>query len=310
MRRFMIDTDTASDDAIAILMALRHPDVVVEAITVVAGNVPVSQGVQNALYAVELAAGDTPVYAGCARPLLRDLDTAQDVHGEDGMGDCGLPVSGRRAAPGRAVDVLVDTILGSPGEITLVAIGPLTNLAAAMIRAPEVADALSRCVIMGGTGMGGPGNASPLAEYNLWADPEAARVVVRSGVDLEIVGWDVSIASAAVTPQRAAQIRAVDSPLSEFTMKVQSRVAELVADHPILDGPDLPDPITMAYAIDPSVATTAMVAVDVVTCGGPARGALEIDRLGFERRRPNAIVVTHYPADHFFAMLTDLLARL
>lgn len=306
----MIDTDTASDDAIAILMALRHPDVVVEAITVVAGNVPVSQGVQNALYAVELAAVDTPVYAGCARPLLRDLDTAQDVHGEDGMGDCGLPVSGRRAAPGRAVDVLVDTILGSPGEITLVAIGPLTNLAAAMIRAPEVADALSRCVIMGGTGMGGPGNASPLAEYNLWADPEAARVVVRSGVDLEIVGWDVSIASAAVTPQRAAQIRAVDSPLSEFTMKVQSRVAELVADHPILAGPDLPDPITMAYAIDPSVATTAMVAVDVVTCGGPARGALEIDRLGFERRRPNAIVVTHYPADHFFAMLTDLLARL
>ena len=142
MRRFLIDTDTASDDAVAIVMALRHPDVHVEALTLVAGNVGLDQAVQNALYTVELCGASTPVYRGLAKPIMRTLETAQNIHGEDGMGDCGLPLHGRTPAAGRAVDVLVDTILDSPGEITLVCLGPLSNIAAALLRAPEIATAV------------------------------------------------------------------------------------------------------------------------------------------------------------------------
>ncbi len=119
MRRFLIDTDTASDDAVALVMALRHPDVRVEAITVVAGNVPLDQGVQNALYTVELCGGGVPVYRGAGMPLSRPLETAQFVHGHDGMGDIGLPLSGRTPTDGDAVDVLVETINRYAGEITL-----------------------------------------------------------------------------------------------------------------------------------------------------------------------------------------------
>ena len=132
MRHFIIDSDTGSDDAVALVMAMRHPGVEIEAITIVAGNVPVDQGVQNALYTVELCEQSIPVYRGLSAPLSRPLETAHYVHGEDGMGDIGLPLSGRQAADGNAIDVLIDTIHRFAGEITLVTLGPLipTSLAA------------------------------------------------------------------------------------------------------------------------------------------------------------------------------------
>ena len=210
MRRFLIDTDTASDDAVAIVMALRDPDVQVEALTVVAGNVGLDQAVQNALYTVELCGESTPVYRGLDKPIMRTLETAQNIHGEDGRGDCGLPLHGRTPAEGRGVDVLVDTILASPGEITLVCLGPLSNIAAALLRAPEIADAVERVVIMGGTGVNGPGNISAMAEFNFWADAEAANIVTASGMPLEFVGWDISIGSAIVTAERHEAMKALD----------------------------------------------------------------------------------------------------
>src|SRR5262249_19805733 len=146
-----IDTDTASDDAVALLMALRHPDVDVRAITVVAGNVPVEQGVQNALYTVELAGADVPVHAGAARPRIRELHTGQAVHGQDGMGDIGLDLRGRPPGDGEAAGVLVEQILARPGEVALVTLGPLTNVARAFELAPEAAAQLSSLVVMGGT---------------------------------------------------------------------------------------------------------------------------------------------------------------
>ncbi|HCH79993.1 MAG TPA: nucleoside hydrolase, partial [Acidimicrobiaceae bacterium] len=209
MRRFLIDTDTASDDAVAIVMALQHPDVHVEALTVVAGNVGLDQAVQNALYTVELCGKETPVYAGRAQPIMRTLETAQSIHGHDGMGDCGLPLHGRTPTAGRGVDVIVDTILGSPGEVTLVCLGPLSNIAAAFLRAPEITEAVERVVIMGGTGVHGPGNVSAMAEFNFWADPEAAAIVTASGMPLEFVGWDISITSAIVTQERPDAMLAI-----------------------------------------------------------------------------------------------------
>src|ERR1700730_13454367 len=139
MRRFLIDTDTASDDAVALVMALRSPDVKVETITVVAGNVPIEQGIQNALYTVELCQKQVPVYRGAAAPILRPLETAQDIHGTDGMGDIGLPLFGRKPAPGHAVDVIRNIVNRYPGEVTLVALAPLTNIALALLLEPDLA---------------------------------------------------------------------------------------------------------------------------------------------------------------------------
>ena len=302
MRRFLIDTDTASDDAVALVMALSRPDVNVEAITVVSGNVGLDQAVQNALYTVELCGADVPVYAGASKPMMRPLETAEYVHGKDGMGDAGYPLSGRVPAEGRGADVIVETILGAPGEITLVALGPLTNVAIAVLLAPEIASAVDRVVVMGGTGVNGPGNVSAMAEYNFWADPEAAAVVTRAGFPIEFVGWDISIASAVVDAARHEAMKAIGTPLSKFAVDIAQVVRRFAMGNG-LEGDDLPDPIAMAHAIDPSVATTKRLHVDVMVGDGPQRGVMEVDQLGFGGGEPNVEIVTHYPSDHFFSLL-------
>ncbi len=308
MRKFLIDTDTASDDAVAMCMALRHPDIEVVGFTVVAGNVPLEQAVQNALYTVELCGADTPVYAGAHAPILRDLGTAQDVHGEDGFGDIGLDLRGREPANGWAPEVIVDTIRANPGQVTLVALGPLTNLAAALLWAPDIATLVERVVIMGGTGEHGPGNISPTAEFNFWVDPEAVRVVLRSGMPLELVGWDISIASAVVTEERRSQIRALDSAIAHFSLDIQATLASYAWEETRLAGPDFPDPIAMAHAIDPSPATSEQLGVDIAIGPEPMRGTMIVDHYGFAQMPKNATVVTHYPEDRFFELLFQLLA--
>ena len=307
MRKFLIDTDTASDDAVAMCMALRHPDIDVVGFTVVAGNVPLDQAVQNALYTVELCGADTPVYSGADRPMLRDLGTAQDVHGEDGMGDIGLPLSGRTPADGWGPQVIIDTIRAHPGEITLVPIGPLTNVAIALLMAPDIAEKVERVVIMGGTGETGPGNVSPTAEFNFWVDPEAVRVVLRSGMPLELVGWDVSIANAVVTEKRQAELREL-GPLGNFAIDIQATLHQYAWEMTRLAGPDFPDPIAMAHAIDPAPATMVHLGVDIATGPDPMRGTLIVDHYGFSQLEKNANVVAHYPEDKFFQMLYQLLS--
>ncbi len=306
MRKFLIDTDTASDDAVAMCMALKHPDVDVVGFTVVAGNVPLDQAVQNALYTVELCGADTPVYVGADRPMLRDLGTAQDVHGEDGMGDIGLPLTGRTPAEGWAPQVIIDTIRANPGEITLVPIGPLTNVAIALLMAPDIAEKVERVVVMGGTGETGPGNISPTAEFNFWVDPEAVRVVLRSGMPLEFVGWDVSIKSAVVTNERQEHLRTL-GPLGNFAIDIQATLQGYAWEETRLAGPDFPDPIAMAHAIDPAPATTEHLGVDIAIGSEPMRGTIIVDHYGFAQIPKNVHVVAHYPEAHFFSMLYDLL---
>ena len=239
--------------------------------------------------------------------MARDLQTAQEVHGVDGMGDIGLPLSGRTPADGWAPQVIVDTIRQHPGEITLVAIGPLTNLAIALLWAPDIAEKVERVVIMGGTGEHGPGNITPTAEFNFWVDPEAVRVVLRSGMPLELVGWDISITSAVVTEERRAEIRALDTPQAHFSIDIQATLAQYAWEETRLKGPDFPDPIAMAHAIDPAPATSEFLAVDIAIGPDPMRGTMIVDHYGFAQGTPNATVVTHYPEDRFFETLYDLL---
>jgi len=303
MQRMIIDTDTASDDAVALVMALRSRSVFVEAITVVAGNVPLDKAVQNALYTVELCGASTPVYVGRHAPLLRPLETAQNVHGEDGMGDCGLPLFGRAPHAGHAVDVLVRAVDAAPGEITLVALGPLTNVAMAVLRDPDFVLKVGRCVIMGGAS-DGHGNVTPIAEYNAWADPEAAKIVFESGMPITMVGWDISRKFAVFAPHDVASLRAIDTPLAHFCMDIQAAVDQFALTQTQLAGFDLPDPIAMAVALDPAVSTESLTCAIVVDASdGVGRGQTILDHLGMTGRSRSVEVVLAADRARFVEML-------
>src|SRR4051794_37764322 len=168
-------------------MALRAPDVQVSAITVVAGNVDLEQATRNALYTVELCGANVPVYAGAAKPLVRAYQNATWFHGRDGLGDHNYPAPAQLAKDNHAVDAIIETIEGNPG-LVLVTLGPLTNIALAVSRNPAIVSKVGRCVVMGGAPCC-EGNVTPAAEYNIWVDPEAAGIVMRSGLPVELIGW-------------------------------------------------------------------------------------------------------------------------
>jgi purine nucleosidase len=308
-RHFLIDTDTASDDAVALVMAMQYPDVHIEAITVVAGNVPVDQGVQNALCSVELCQESIPVHRGMPAPLTRPLETAQFVHGNDGMGDIGLPLTGRSPASTDATRVLRETMHEFSGVITLVTLGPLTNIAVALRQDPSIAHAVSECVVMGGTGQG-HGNITPVAEYNFWADPEAARIVFESGMSIRMVGWDISRTYAVFNPADTAALRAIDTPLARFCVDIQKGVQQFALTTTRLQGFDLPDPIAMAIALDPTVATrTHRCFVAIETVSPLCRGQSVVDHLHLMGREPNAEVVMEASREQFLRMLFDAVSR-
>ena len=307
-RPFFIDTDTASDDAVALVMALRHPDVDVVGIGVVAGNVPLDMGIQNALYTRELCGrDDVPVYAGAATPLSIPLETAQNVHGGDGMGDIGLALAGRVPDPGDAVDELIHASHEHAGELTLVTLGPLTNVAHALRRDPTLPSRIARTVTMGAVA-DHIGNITPVAEFNMWADPDAVDVVLRSELDVEFVGWDISRHFAVIEPELAAELRSIGTPIAEFSIDIQCLVAEFCATETKLAGFDLPDPIAMAYAIDASVATEVRrLHLAIETDSELTRGMVVMDLLEFTDHPPNATVVTGADRDRFAAMLRAAL---
>jgi purine nucleosidase len=305
MRHFLIDTDTGSDDAVALLMAMKAPDVRIEAITFVAGNVPADKGLQNALYMVDLCQYKTKVYLGATKPLIRPLFTAQFVHGEDGMGDIGLDLQGRYTQEGNAVDVIIDTVNAFPNEIEIITLGPLTNMALALSKAPEIAQKVKSCIIMGGVGMG-YGNVTPVSEYNIWVDPEAAQIVFQSGMKMTMVGWDISIKYAAFDQQATQALRATEKPLANFVVDIQGAKARFTAETSGTLGFDLPDPITVAVALDRSVATDVRhLYVEVVLGEGLTRGQTIIDHTNILKKAPNMHVVLEASRDKFLKMLYD-----
>jgi len=253
MCRFWIDTDTASDDAVAILMALRWPDVHVEGISVVAGNVPLEQGTNNALYTAELCGSDVAVYQGLARPLLREPHHAQFFHGPDGMSGMDYRAK-RRPQTQHAVEAIIETFRAAPGEITLVTLGPLSNIATALLREPKLAGWVKACYVMGGAACT-VGNITPAAEYNIWCDPEAARILFRSGMKIMMVGWEHCRGQANLDDAEMAMVRGFDTPYAHFALDCNQSALEASRKWLSDPGLGLPDPVTMAVALDPAVCT-------------------------------------------------------
>ena len=286
-RTFLIDTDTASDDAVALIMALRAPDVRVAAITVVAGNVPVEQATRNALYTAELCGSHVPVYSGAAKPLVRTYQNATWFHGRDGLGDHGYPAAKRPPEPNHAVDAIIETIEANRG-LVLVTLGPLTNIALAVARKPEIVKKVSRCVIMGGNPCC-EGNVTPAAEYNIWVDPEAAQIVMRSGLPIELVGWHLCRGEAVLNRSNIDKVEAFRTKLAHFAIECNSHACAAYKVQTGEDGICLPDPVAMCLALDPSVGIEwSDHFVEVETQSELTRGMTVVDRLnvaGDDRNR-------------------------
>ena len=277
-RKLLIDTDTASDDAVALIMALRSPLVDVLAITVVAGNVPVEQGTRNALYTAELCASPVPIYIGAAAPLTRPLEDASWFHGRDGLGDHGYQPQTRTPEPGFAVDTLIRIIHANPG-IELITLGPLTNLALALRESPRLAENVARCVVMGGAPCC-EGNVTPAAEYNFWVDPEAAAIVLRSQLPIELVGWQLSRGAAVLSGADMEAILALKTPLAEFAIRANSTAADAYQTQTGEPGLALPDPTAMAILLDPALSLSASHHyVEIETGSSLTRGMSVVDRL-------------------------------
>jgi purine nucleosidase len=285
-RLFLIDTDTASDDAVALLMALRNPHVEVLAITTVAGNVPVQQASRNALYTAELCGSDVPVFTGAGKPLKREHRSADWFHGRDGLSDHGYPQPTRAPEITHASDAIIDTIESHPG-LVLVTLGPLTNIALALQKRPGIAARVGRCVVMGGAPCC-EGNVTPAAEYNIWCDPEAARIVAISGLPIELVGWHLSRGEAVLNPKDIRHVLSFNNPLAKFAIECNSRAQEAFFEQTGEHGISLPDPVAMAVALDPSIVTSQSDHfVDVETDSELTRGMTVVDRLNIAANERN-----------------------
>ena len=307
-QKIWIDTDTASDDAVALILALKSPTTDVVAISIVAGNVPIDLGVQAALYTVEMCKANVPVHVGAFKPLVRTFASAQNVHGKDGMGDIGLKLSGRTPTSHQAIHEMISVFRQAPGEINLVTLGPLTNIALALSIEPEFAKWVRRCVIMGGTAVL-PGNVTAASEFNVWADPESARIVFDSELPLEMVGWDVSVADAVIPDELANELSGL-SDLGKFAMSIQRQVREFCRTETKLDGFDLPDPIAMSVALDITIVSSEIRKHVRVNLGdGDTRGQTIVDHLEIINNRDNCRVVLRVDREKFVAMLRAALAN-
>jgi inosine-uridine nucleoside N-ribohydrolase len=285
-RHFLIDTDTASDDAVALIMALRSPSIQVLAITTVAGNVEVKQASRNALYTAELCGSNVPVFIGAPKPLTRPHLSADWFHGRDGLGDRGYPPPRRAPESPSATDAIIDTINSHPG-LVLVTLGPLTNVALALQKNPAIATKVSRCVIMGGAPCC-EGNVTPAAEYNIWCDPEAARIVVRSGLPIELVGWHLCRGEAVLTPSDIQHVLSFATPVAQFAIDCNSRAQQAFFEQTSEHGISLPDPVAMAVALEPSIVTSQSEHfLDVEIQSELTRGMTVVDRLNVARDARN-----------------------
>jgi purine nucleosidase len=297
----ILDCDPGIDDALAITFAHGHPDIELLGITTVAGNVGLAQTTANALAVCEfIGAAGTPVTAGCAGPLLRPALDAREVHGDSGLGGARLPPPAAAPAAGHAIDYLIDTVRAAPGEITLVATGPLTNIALALGREPRLAGWVREFAIMGGSAA--RGNVTPAAEYNIWADPEAASVVFRAGWTVNMLGLDVTLrtgASAEVL-QRMGELGSLGTELLLPALEQYRSVRDS-------GGPPVHDVCAVAWVARPELFGMVPALVQVETVGQLSSGMTVTDFL--EAGERNAQVAMTIDVDEFWKLTLDAYSR-
>jgi inosine-uridine nucleoside N-ribohydrolase len=299
----IVDCDPGTDDALAILLALASPELSVRAITVAGGNVGLVDTLRNACALAALAASKAPVHAGADRPLLGAFASETRVHGENGLGGMALP-DGAPASPGLACDVIRQTLRESPEPVTLIGIGPATNLALALSTEPGLAGRVDRIVLM--SGAWGEGNVTPAAEFNAWSDPEALAILSRSGRPLVFATLELT-AQALVTPSLIAAWRTLGSGRC---LHAACDIQATVPASPRLDGAPLHDPCAVAWLIRPDLFTARPCSVRVDLGPGPSRGRTLIDRWGRTGDTLNAIVLETLNAPAFFDLLGHRLAQL
>jgi inosine-uridine nucleoside N-ribohydrolase len=305
--KIVLDCDPGHDDAIALLLALASPEVELLGVTTVHGNQTLEKTTANALKVLEFAGrSDVPVAAGADRPLRREQFVAEYVHGESGLDGPALPPPSGKPVDRHAVDFIADLVLGSPEPVTLVPTGPLTNIGLFLARYPEVAERVARIVLMGGAI--GEGNVTPAAEFNIWCDPEAADRVFSSGLDVTMIGLDVTH-KALVGPAHAEQLGA--------SGRVGAMVAELLEFYGRFhretygwDGSPIHDAVALAHAFRPGLVETRRTGVRVDCEGELGRGRTNADLYGRMGWEPNAHVGVDIDADGFIELLLERIASL
>lgn len=304
--RLLIDCDPGFDDAVALLLAAGHPEASVEAITTVAGNQVLEKVTLNARRIATLAGLDVPLVQGCDRPLVRDQIIAGEIHGDSGLDGPAYFEPTVRLSDGHAVDLIIETVLASPGEITLVPIGPLTNIAMAVRREPKIAEAVTGIVLMGGSYT--RGNTTAAAEFNILADPEAAAVVFGAGWPVTMVGLDLT-GQARITPGVRARIEAIGNLASAFTIDLLTSFEARMRERGWGSTAAMHDACAVAYAIDPTLMTGQDASVAVELKGEHSYGMTVTD---FRTRTAdaNAFVPQQLDTERFWTMLVESIGRL
>ena len=312
MNKIIIDTDTAGDDTIAILTALHNFDVL--GITITGGNVDFDQQIDNALYTTEIAGYDNiPVYPGYEGPIFGQDEshtTVEDVHGSDGMGDSFFPKPKRAAEDSHAIDFIIKKVHENPGEVTLLAIAPLTNIAMAIKKDPTIVDKVKHLYIMGGTN-NALGNIVPSAEYNFYVDPEAAKLVLQSGIEMTMVGWDMCTDYSLMFDKEHEEIEALATKGAKFFTDVNRVVKKFNREVHKLDGTTHPDTLLVAIAADEKIMSQSnKYFVDVETKGELTRGYSLVDINGRLDKEPNVRVCEKVDRERFKAHLYDVLGNI
>ena len=308
-QKIIIDTDPGQDDAVAILLALASPELDILGITAVAGNVPLKLTEKNARKICELAGKpETRVFAGASRPLMRQLVTAEEVHGKTGLDGPDLPEPTMPLESQNAVDFIVETLMREePGSVTLCPLGPLTNIALALIREPRIASRIGRIVLMGGGFFEG-GNVTPAAEFNIYVDPHAADVVFRSGAPIVMMPLDVTH-KVLTRAGRVAAIRALASKVGVATAQMLEFFERFDEEKYGSDGGPLHDPCVIAWLLRPELFKGRECNVIVETGSELTMGMTVIDWWGVTKRPKNATVMRDVDDEGFFALLVDRLGR-
>ncbi|SDC19638.1 nucleoside hydrolase [Ruegeria marina] len=310
-RNIIIDTDPGQDDAVAILLALASPDEIeVLGITAVAGNVPLPLTAKNARIVCELAGRtDVPVFAGCEAPIARKLVTAEHVHGRTGLDGPDLPDPTMSLQDTHAVDFIIDTLRAQPpGTVTLCPLGPLTNIATAFTRAPDIVSRVQEIVLMGGAYFE-VGNITPAAEFNIYVDPEAADIVFGSGAPLVVMPLDVTH-KALVTKARNDAFRALGTPVGIAVAQMTDFFERFDKEKYGSEGAPLHDPCVTAYLLRPDLFSGRHINVEIETTSDLTLGMTVADWWRVTDRAPNALFIGQLDAQGFFDLLTERLARL